>query len=480
MNNSNNILIVGCGAREHALARAVLASPSFRASGGKLYAAGEYQNPGVASCCSSGRVEILDITDPVQTAVFAERMHIDLALIGPEAPLAAGVSDYLQDAGISVFGPRKQLAAIETSKSYARNLLASAAPEAIPQYYTVSRQDEAEKIISELIRLKDGCVIKADGLKGGKGVKVWGDHLHTVEDALRYSRELMETDGSCLIEEKLTGQEFSLLSFTDGVHCIHMPPVQDHKRAWDGDTGPNTGGMGSYTGADHSLPFLEPQDIAEAQRLNEKTAAALLQETGMPYRGVLYGGFMACREGIKVIEYNARFGDPEVLNLLPLLESDFLEICSAAADGKLDTVKQRGIRFAHKASVCKYVVPEGYPDAPVRGEPIDIARIHESSSLYLHLGSVAETSGKNSPDQHGEADQHGQNDFSELLLMGSRAAAVTALGDSIEAAELAAEEAASSIGGKVFHRCDIGTGALIEKRIRQMKELRSREGQVNG
>ena len=173
---------------------------------------------------------------------------------------------------------------------------------------------------------------------GGKGVRVSGEHLKNIDEGIAYANEIINIGGNFLIEEKLVGEEFSLMSFVDGKVCKHMPVVQDHKRAYEGDTGPNTGGMGTYSFGNHSLPFLSTKkDINEAQKTNELVAKQLFEETGTPYVGILYGGFMLTRDGVKVIEYNARFGDPEAMNVLSILESDFLSICISMVDGNLKT-----------------------------------------------------------------------------------------------------------------------------------------------
>ena len=169
-------------------------------------------------------------------------------------------------------------------------------------------------------------VIKFDGLMGGKGVKLSGEHLASKEEALEYCKEIISNLGTFVIEEKIFGEEFSLMSFCDGITTSHMPAVQDHKRAHEGDIGPNTGGMGSYTDSNHSLPFLKEQDIFVAQDINERVVRALKAHTGQGYKGVLYGGFMVTSGGVKLIEYNARFGDPEAMNLLALLDADFAKV----------------------------------------------------------------------------------------------------------------------------------------------------------
>jgi phosphoribosylamine--glycine ligase len=225
--------------------------------------------------------------------------------------------------------------------------------------------------------------------------------------------------------------------------------VQDHKRAYDGDKGPNTGGMGSYTDADHSLPFLTPTDIAAACEINELVVQALAKQCGAPYQGILYGGFMATANGVKLIEYNARFGDPECLNLLVLLETDFVAICRAIVAGTLADVR---VTFAAQASVCKYVVPEGYPESPRIGEVVEIpAEVPASVSLYL--GAVDLKDGS-------------------LVATGSRTVGVVALARTIAEAEAKCEQVAAQIPGCFFHRSDIGTAPALARRVAHMQSVR--------
>jgi len=281
-------------------------------------------------------------------------------------------------------------------------------------------------------------------------VKVCGDHLHSLEHSLDCCRELAATRHPFVIEEKLEGEEFSLMSFSDGLCLRHMPAVQDHKRADNGDKGPNTGGMGTYTDANYSLPFLRESDVAEARAINEQVAAALLEECGASYRGILYGGFMATREGVKLIEYNARFGDPECLNLLTLMETDFAAVCRAIVEQKLGDVS---VEFASKASVCKYVVPDGYPDAPRVGDAVALPK-ELPPGVTMYLGAVDVKDG-------------------ELVATGSRTVGVVGVAETIAAAEQMCESVAQQIPGRFFHRADIGTAELIAKRVEHMKAVRS-------
>jgi len=433
------ILLVGSGAREHALAKAVRRSPR----GCDLVTFGSSTNPGIAEL--SDHYLAGDINDPEAVVRLALAEKTSLAVIGPEAPLAAGVVDALRDAGIAAVGPDQSMARIESSKAYARDLLARYEVPGGPRYQRFENLEGAEHFLRQL---GDDFVVKADGLMGGKGVKVSGEHLNSHDEALAYMQELAAGGSPWVVEEKLVGPEFSLISATDGETLVHFPAVQDHKRAFENDTGPNTGGMGSYTDTDHSLPFLEPADIATARQINTLATRALRADHDRPYRGILYGGFMATADGVRLIEYNARFGDPECMNLLTLLESDIVDLFEGMVGGNLHELE---VSFAREATVCKYAVPEGYPEHPVKGFPIDISGVRHPDQLFLGAVDLVE---------------------GQLVGTGSRTAAVVGRGQSIAAAEAAAEEEINRIGGKLFHRPDIGTASLIGQRIALMGKLR--------
>lgn len=484
------ILIVGSGAREHALVETIVRSTGNNRHAPELFCIGSHRNPGIETICGT-TVLVADITVPDRVLEAARTAEVDLVIIGPEAPLAAGVVDALEDAGYAVVGPRRSPARIETSKSFCRELLREVCPEATPSFFVVTSMAEAQAALREL---GDAWVVKADGLCGGKGVKVAGEHLSSHDEALAYCGEMLETAPCIVIEEKLVGEEFSLISFTDGEECLHMPPVQDHKRARDGDRGPNTGGMGSYTDAHASLPFLGRQDVVAAQRLNERVVRGIREKTGVPYRGFIYGGFMATADGIAIVEYNARMGDPEALNLLPLLETDLLKICSAVVSGAISTMD---VHFRSAATVCKYLVPPGYPDNGEKGVPLDLSFDPPGSALrealqektpaaplapsaYLSFDppvGVPLDLPRDSPLAAPVALYIGSmvQRSNRLETAGARAVAVTGFGATIEEAEQACESRLEVMGSRsrLFHRRDIGTQQLIRKRIDHMNTLRN-------
>ena len=435
----HKILVIGSGAREHAIVRALGRSPQDK----EIFCLASNMNPGIAELCDE--ILIGNFNDPDFVVSYAKETDATLAIVGPENPLAAGIADALWDTGVKTVGPKKDLAQLETSKAFTRNLLKEYDIPGGPKYQTF---DAVGGVTDFLNELGENYVVKYDGLAGGKGVKVAGDHLHSHDEALAYCQKLVDSDGEFVIEEKFVGEEFSLMSFCDGDNLKHMPAVQDHKRAYEGDTGPNTGGMGTYSDANHSLPFLTNNDISQALEINIQTARAIKDKFGVGYKGILYGGFMATASGVRLVEYNARFGDPEAMNVLSLLESDFIDICIGVADGTLDQVD---VQFANKATVCKYAVPDGYPDSPVKGEPIDVSKVKNLDGLFFASVDFKGTS---------------------LVEAGSRTIAMVGVADTISDAEALAEKEVSSISGPLFHRTDIGTDKIVQKRVDHMNSLR--------
>tara|TARA_B100000029_G_scaffold516136_1_gene627139 strand:- start:2110 stop:3423 length:1314 start_codon:yes stop_codon:yes gene_type:complete len=435
----NKILIIGSGAREHAIVRALDRSPQEK----ELYCLASNMNPGIAEICDE--LTVGKMSDPDFVVNYAQETAATLAIIGPENPLENGVADALWNVGVKTVGPKQKLAQLETSKAFTRNLLKEFVIPGCPKYQTFDSMDGVAEFLKEL---KENYVVKYDGLMGGKGVKVSGDHLHSHDEALVYCQDLTDNGGSFVIEEKFVGQEFSLMSFCDGDNLKHMPIVQDHKRAYEGDRGPNTGGMGTYSDANHGLPFLNDNEIAEAKAINFATAKALKAKFSEGYKGILYGGFMATANGVKLIEYNARLGDPEAMNVLSLLESDYIDICIAIAEGTLDQIN---VQFSNQATVCKYAVPKGYPESPIKGQEIDVSSVENRDGLFYASVDI----------------KNGQ-----LIEAGSRTVAVVGMADTISKAEAIAEKEISAVKGPLFHRRDIGTASVVQQRIDHMNSLR--------
>jgi len=452
-----NVLLIGSGGREHAIAEAV--SRSSKLTG--LYAAMNYKNPGISQLCEDIYIADDFKNDSYSGVIdFAVNNKIGLAIVGPETPLSDGLADLLWDAGISVVGPRKLAAQIEFDKAWARDLLKNHGIGGCPEYRIFSRYDEAgakkdtaalEAAACAYIEQLNNVAVKPKGLTGGKGVFVTDDD-GDLDEAKAYAKTVLEND-DLVIEEKLIGEEFTVQAFVDGSNLAFSPSVQDHKRLKENDEGPNTGGMGSYTDSGDILPFMKQPDYDEAKRIMSDTVNAIENETGVRYKGILYGQFIATAKGISVIEFNARFGDPEAMNVLPLLENDFLDVCTDIVNG---TLKQDAIKFKKQATVCKYVVPEGYPKNSKKGVHIKIGDVGRA---HLNYASVYED----------ESD-------GELYTKGSRAVAAVGIGDTIEDAEAIAEEGLSGISSDnpedICMRHDIGKKHLLNERILHMKQLR--------
>ena len=426
--------VIGNDGRSSALVAALLRSPRVK---------------GPVLRLSSGKRSGADLVDEVVEAARTHRP--DFVIVGPEGPLADGVVDALRDKlGIPCVGPTREGARLEWSKAFTRDLVRRHGIPGNPEYRVFQDREGIEEYCRELGEF----VVKPDGLTGGKGVKVSGTHLQSRHEAATYAEEILRAGHpAVVVEERLDGEEFSLQSFCDGSSLADMVLVQDHKRAHEGDVGPNTGGMGSYSCADHRLPFLTEAQRREASAINAAVAAAIARDTGEPYRGILYGGFMLTRQGVRLLEYNVRFGDPEALNVLSLLRTDLVDICEAIIGGTLDRLR---VESAPLATVCKYVVPRGYPDQPVRGEAISLARVPpESDRLRYYRAAVEETAGG-------------------LCLTGSRAIGFVGLGADLDEAEAIAEAAASAVEGPVYHRKDIGTRALVQQRCEHMRRILGR------
>lgn len=437
------VLAVGGGGREHAIVEALATS------GADVYACLKNSNPGIRRTAVD--CLLVDEMDVPKVVDYATTKGVSLAIVGPEAPLEVGLADALEAAGIPAASPSKAAARIETSKVFARELMLK---HDIAGRTKFSVAEDVKGVERALDDLGEDVVVKPTGLTGGKGVKVFGEHLRTREDIIAYAKEILEKKiggtASLVIEERLVGEEFTLQAFCDGARLAPMPAVQDHKRAFEGDQGPNTGGMGSYSQAGGLLPFLPQADYDSAVVIMRRTVEALRGE-GAEYKGTLYGQFMLTRDGPKVIEFNARFGDPEAMNALSVLDDDFVAVCEGMAGGSLSSGK---VSFAQKATVCKYVVPEGYGVEPLSGQEIQIdEKAISGEGALLYYANVNEDGGR-------------------VYTTTSRAAAVVGVSDEIEDAEEIAERAMGHIAGRIAVRHDIGKMEMVESRIRHMREVR--------
>ena len=427
------ILVVGGGGREHAIAAALCRNTTT-----EIYSVMAKKNPGIAALAK--RVFLCKETEVKTVVGLAQEAGAEYAFIGPEAPLEAGIVDALVSAGIPCIGPTKAAARLETDKAFCREMMDRNHLDGCPLYRVFHSADAAVRFIEGY----DGdLVVKPIGLTGGKGVRIMGEQVDRA-GAIAYARSL---NGDVVLEERLLGEEFTLQAFVDGNHLVPMPLVQDHKRAFEGDTGPNTGGMGSYSMQDHMLPFVSKKDYQRALSIMQSVVAAM-ERTGNPYKGILYGQFMNTVQGPKVIEFNARFGDPEAMNVLSLLSSDLSEIVCRIAEGSLAASH---VSFKSRATVCKYLVPKGYPETPHAGDPVTLPA--DTRALLYYANVEKSTSGA-------------------FLTQTSRTLAYVGLGETLEEAERNAEQAVSEVKGEVRYRRDIGTRALLDRRIAHMKELR--------
>lgn len=422
-----NILVLGGGGREHAISWALAKSPRCT----ELYVA-----PGNGGTANIARnVKDLNAEDAQAVLAFAQAHNIELVVIGPEAPLVAGVADVLREAGIPVFGPDAQGAQLEGSKTYSKRFMdANGIPTARYQSFT-----DAASARAYCEELGAPLVVKADGLAAGKGVVV-AETLDMALDAVEacFDGSFGDAGQTVVVEEMLTGPECSLLAFVSNGKAFCMAPAQDHKRAYDGDLGPNTGGMGVYS----PVPIVTEEEMATMISIMEQSAAATAKDPfENDYRGCLYGGFMLTPEGPKVLEFNARFGDPETQVVLPRLEGDLVNVMLAVAEGRPEDIV---LSWSGKWAVSVVLASEGYPGSYEKGKVI--LGLEEAQDLdgviVFHAGTALNPDG-------------------ELITAGGRVLNVVALGDTFEEARNRAYEACELIKFEgVQYRSDIGRRAL--------------------
>lgn len=420
------VLVIGSGGREHALVWKISQSKKVD----KIYCA-----PGNAGIAQQAECVPIKADDLDHLLQFAQQKEIDLTVVGPEVPLTMGIVDRFTAAGLKIFGPDARAAEIEGSKTFAKDLMAKyGIPTA--KYGAFTEADEAKAFLSQ-VGLP--CVVKADGLAAGKGVLIC-ETLHDAEtaiDEILVDNKFGNAGSRVVVEEFLTGQEVSMLAFTDGKTVVPMVSSQDHKRIWDGDKGLNTGGMGAYSPAPIYTP--EIHDIVVPQVL-EATVQAMAAE-GRPFAGVLYAGLMLTADGPKVLEFNARFGDPETQAVLPRLESDLVDIFLAIIDGQLD---KADIRWREEAAVCVVLASGGYPESSDKGRVIQgLDAASATGATVFHAGTK-------------------EDDNGQIVTNGGRVLGVSALGKDIAEAIHNAYQGVEKITFEnMQYRTDIGKKAFL-------------------
>ena len=421
------ILLIGGGGREHALAWKLVQSPKVE----KLYAAPG--NPGMALLQKCECIN-LNVDDLEGVADYAEEKSIDLTVVGPEAPLVAGLADVFKRRGLPVFGPSKAAAQLEGSKAFSKELMAKYN---IPTaFFKICEDIETAKAYVE----EKGApiVVKADGLAAGKGVVVAMTKAEALEaiDEMMGDHKFGAAGARLVLEEYMEGEEASLLAFTDGKTVVPMIAAQDHKRVFDGDEGPNTGGMGTYAPAPVMTDILR----LKATELILKPVVEAMAKEGTPYQGCLYAGLMIKGDSVKVVEFNCRFGDPETQVVLPLLDGDLAEIMLACATGTLDKAE---VAWHDKSAVCVVMASGGYPESYEKGKEITgLAAAEEDKDVVVFHAGTKEAEGK-------------------IVTSGGRVLGVTAVDSSIKAARDRAYAAVEKIAfEKNFYRKDIAWRAL--------------------
>lgn len=430
------ILVVGSAGREHALCR------KLHEDGAQVFSYMKNKNPGIISV--SSKYVVGDELDYKSVLKFAKSSNVELAFVGPDPVLDSPLVDTMIKEGIRVASPSRSAARIETSKEYMRDLLDryNIGRKVLNRSFTDS--DSLRKWIGDF---DEEFVVKPIGLTGGKGVRVMGDHFDTAATGLAIAESIMRKEGKVLIEEKLEGEEFSLQAFSDGTRVFPMPIAQDYKRAFEGDMGPNTGGMGSITDSDFGLPFIKRSTIDTAIKTVKEIADALNRD-GNPFRGVLYAQFMATEKGPRIVEVNARFADPEGINVLAIMKSNLAEMLSGIADGHVS----KSPRFSHKATVLKYIVPRGYGSEPQLGY-LNVPPGIEGTDRRIYYASV-------------------KGNLSTVEMTNSRAIALLGISDTINESSEIVDQMIPEIKGDYYIRRDIGKKERIQTKISKMIRIR--------
>ena len=365
------VLVLGSGAREHAIVKALGQDPDVK----EIHAA-----PGNAGIAGMAVLHPIDLTDPLAPTVLARDLGADLVIVGPEGPLVIGAADHLREAGISVFGPSADAARLEGSKAFAKEIMAEAGVPTALAYVC----DQISEVEAAFDQFGAPYVVKDDGLAAGKGVVVTSDR----DEALEHARACLDkADGRVVIEEFLDGPEVSLLCISDGIAVVPLVPAQDFKRVFDADLGPNTGGMGAYA----PLPWAPAGMVEDVVARVVQPTVDELRHRGTPFVGVVYAGLALTSRGVRVIEFNARFGDPETQVVLALLKTQLSHVLQAAADGQLADFGP--LQWHPGSAVTVVMAAENYPGTPVTGDSITIGEVAElegpDEAYVLHAGTAS-------------------------------------------------------------------------------------------
>ena len=424
-----NIGIIGCDGRENAIGKSLLKTTEKI----NLFYIGNHSNIGLNNI--GAIYENGDILDKNIILNWVKKNEIEFVIIGPEKPLEIGLVDILEENNIECLGPKKELALLETSKLFCRNFLSLLEKKfnlKLNPIYTEFQNQNEINILEKVF--PKSFVIKKNELAGGKGVLVMGDHFNTLKEGKEICNDLYNKKISFIVEEKLIGEEFSLISITDGKNISHCPPIQDYKRLYDNNMGPNTGGMGAVM---NYLPFLNEEDIKIAEKINSlviQNISNYINSTNK-YKGILYGSFIKTNNGIRVIEYNCRFGDPEVIPLFESMKTDFYEICVNISKKTLSKIE-----FDTTPILTKYIVPEGYPNNSLKNYEFYVHNINNDNIIWASCEKINE----------------------HYLQLGSRIFAYTLKGNNIITLKNEINNELEKVQGRIFYRKDIGN-YLINK-----------------
>jgi phosphoribosylamine--glycine ligase len=424
------IMLIGGGGREDAIARKIVENE------GTLISVMPFENPSIKRLCN--KFFIAGENDAEKIISLAREEKPDVVYVSPDSFLEKPIVDALQYSNIKVASPDTKAFQIESSKIFMRQLLKRFGIQGNLKYEIFYDEYDAGKFLDS--QSNKEFAIKPAGLTGGKGVKLTDVHFRNRDEAKKYAASIISRDKKVIFEEKVTGEEFSLQAFTDGMNVSFFPLAQDYKRLMDDETGPNTGGMGSITGKEMLLPFIRRDNVEKAKDIVKKVIESLYSE-GTMFKGVIYGQFMQTTSGVKVIEFNGRMADPEGINCMALYDGDLVETLLSLGNGNLKT---SSIHFQNKASVLKYIVAEGYPDNPAPGK-LKVNNKDLPEHFKIYYSSV-------------------KGSMEEPEMTGSRSLALLGIGETIEEASGIVETNLWRISGKYYMRHGIGTAASLKKK----------------